>query len=65
MPAPRSPLQSPSPLAVAIEDRVSRLWWLVSRDAPSVVSRSAAATLARLREGGPQRICDLAAGEAA
>jgi DNA-binding MarR family transcriptional regulator len=54
----------PTPLALALEDRVSRLWWLVSRDAPSVLSRSAAATLARLREGGPQRISALAAGEA-
>jgi DNA-binding MarR family transcriptional regulator len=54
----------PVPLAVALEDRVSHLWWLVSRDAPSVISRSAAATMARLREGGPQRISALAAGEA-
>jgi DNA-binding MarR family transcriptional regulator len=52
-----------APLAIALEERVSRLWWLVSRDAPSVVSRSAAGTLARLRESGPQRVSALAAGE--
>jgi DNA-binding MarR family transcriptional regulator len=50
-------------LAAGLEDRVSRLWWLISRDAPTVLSRSAAATLARLREDGPQRISALAHGE--
>jgi DNA-binding MarR family transcriptional regulator len=63
VPAHGDPETGPAPLAVALEDRVSRLWWLVSRDATSVVSRSAAATLARLREGGPQRISALAAAE--
>jgi DNA-binding MarR family transcriptional regulator len=51
-------------LAAGLEERVSRLWWLISRDAPTVLSRSAAATLARLREDGPQRISALAQGEA-
>lgn len=51
-------------LAAGLEERVSRLWWLISRDAPTVLSRSAAATLARLREDGPQRISALAEGEA-
>ena len=50
-------------LAAGLEERVSRLWWLISRDAPTVLSRSAAATLARLREDGPQRISALAHGE--
>jgi DNA-binding MarR family transcriptional regulator len=60
-----SPLiDAPDTLAAGLEERVSRLWWLISRDAPSVLSRSAAATLARLREDGPQRISALAHGEA-
>jgi DNA-binding MarR family transcriptional regulator len=50
-------------LAPALEERISKLWWLISRDAPSVLSRSAAGTLARLREDGPQRISELAAAE--
>jgi DNA-binding MarR family transcriptional regulator len=51
-------------LAAGLEERVSRLWWLISRDAPTVLSRSAGATLARLREDGPQRVSELAHGEA-
>jgi DNA-binding MarR family transcriptional regulator len=50
-------------LAAGLEERVSRLWWLISRDAPTVLSRSAAATLARLKEDGPQRISVLAHAE--
>jgi DNA-binding MarR family transcriptional regulator len=50
-------------LAAGLEERVSRLWWLISRDAPTVLSRSAAATLARLREDGPQRVSALAQHE--
>jgi DNA-binding MarR family transcriptional regulator len=50
-------------LAAGLEERVSRLWWLISRDAPTVLSRSAAATLARLHEDGPQRISTLAHAE--
>jgi hypothetical protein len=58
-------MQAPdTTLAAGIEERVSRLWWLISRDAPTVLSRSAAATLARLHEDGPQRISALAHGEA-
>jgi DNA-binding MarR family transcriptional regulator len=62
---PSSPpaLPTETALAVALEDRVSHLWWLVSRAAPSVLSRSAAATLARLREDGPQRLGALAGAE--
>jgi DNA-binding MarR family transcriptional regulator len=56
-------LLSLEPLAAELEARISTLWWLVSRDAPAVVSRSAAATLARLREDGPQRVTALAASE--
>jgi DNA-binding MarR family transcriptional regulator len=52
-----------STLAPALEERVSQLWWLISRDAPAVLSRSAAATLAHLSESGPQRISVLAAAE--
>lgn len=55
---------APDPLAVGLEERVTALWWLLSRAAPSDLSRSAAATLGRLREDGPQRIGALAAGEA-
>jgi DNA-binding MarR family transcriptional regulator len=50
-------------LALELEDHVSRLWWLISRAAPSDLSRTAAATLARLREDGPQRIGALAVAE--
>jgi DNA-binding MarR family transcriptional regulator len=50
-------------LAAGLEERVSHLWWLISREAPTAMSRSAAATLARLREDGPQRISALAHGE--
>jgi DNA-binding MarR family transcriptional regulator len=51
------------PLAVSLEERVTALWWLISRSAPSELSRSAASTLARLREQSPQRIGALAAAE--
>ena len=51
------------PLAVSLEERVAQLWWLISHTAPSDLSRSAAATLAHLRDDGPQRIGTLAAGE--
>ena len=65
--SPRSPLPASSPtpdtLALEFEQRVSQLWWLLSRAAPTVLSRTAAATLARLREDGPQRIGALAAAE--
>jgi DNA-binding MarR family transcriptional regulator len=71
--APSSPASAPpdrstaagalDPLAVGLEERVTALWWLISRNAPSDLSRSAAATLGRLREDGPQRIGALAAGE--
>jgi DNA-binding MarR family transcriptional regulator len=57
-------MQAPdSALAAGLEERVSRLWWLISRDAPTVLSRSAAATLAHLNEDGPQRISALAQAE--
>jgi DNA-binding MarR family transcriptional regulator len=57
-------MQAPgTSLAAGLEERVSRLWWLISRDAPTVLSRSAAATLARLNEDGPQRISALAHAE--
>jgi DNA-binding MarR family transcriptional regulator len=55
---------SPETLALELEDRVSHLWWLISREAPSDLSRTAAAALARLREDGPQRVGALAAAEA-
>jgi len=54
---------SPDTLALELEGRVSHLWWLISREAPSDLSRTAAATLARLREDGPQRVGALAAAE--
>jgi DNA-binding MarR family transcriptional regulator len=54
---------SPDTLALELEDRVSHLWWLISREARSDLSRTAAATLARLREDGPQRVGALATAE--
>jgi DNA-binding MarR family transcriptional regulator len=54
---------APDTLALELEDRVSHLWWLISREAPSTLSRTAGATLARLREDSPQRIGALAAAE--
>lgn len=54
---------APDTLALELEERVSRLWWLLSRAAPTALSRTAGASLARLREDGPQRIGVLAATE--
>lgn len=54
---------APDTLALELEERVSRLWWLLSRAAPTALSRTAGASLARLREDGPQRIGALAAAE--
>jgi DNA-binding MarR family transcriptional regulator len=54
---------SPDTLALELEDRASHLWWLISREAPTDLSRTAAAALARLREDGPQRVGALAAAE--
>jgi DNA-binding MarR family transcriptional regulator len=58
-----TPPPFPDTLALELEERVGRLWWLISRAAPSDLSRTAAASLARLREDGPQRIGALAAAE--
>jgi DNA-binding MarR family transcriptional regulator len=54
---------SPDTLALELEVRVSHLWWLISREARNDLSRTAAATLARLREDGPQRVGALATAE--
>jgi DNA-binding MarR family transcriptional regulator len=58
-----SPPHASDTLALELEARVSHLWWLISRAAPSDLSRTAAATLGKLREDGAQRIGALAAAE--
>jgi len=57
------PVADRSALAAGLEERVARLWWRISRSAPSDLSRTAGATLARLSESGPHRVGELAAAE--
>lgn len=54
---------SDSELAAGVEHLLSDLWWRISCEVPSDLSRTAASTLRRLREGGPQRITALAMSE--
>src|ERR687886_1973406 len=51
-------------LATELERRLAGLWWAVLRPASRELSRTATSVLARLRDGGPQRITDLAGAEA-
>ena len=51
-------------LATELERRLAGLWWAVLRPSSEELSRTATSVLARLRDGGPQRITDLAGAEA-
>jgi DNA-binding MarR family transcriptional regulator len=50
-------------LASGVEQLVNDLGWRMSSEIPSDLSRTAASTLRRLMENGPQRITALALGE--
>ena len=54
---------SDAELAVLVERLVGELWWKVSSELPSELSRTAASILKALREQGPQRVTLLAASE--
>jgi DNA-binding MarR family transcriptional regulator len=51
-------------LATELERRLAGLWSAVLRPSSQELSRTATSVLARLRDGGPQRITDLAGAEA-
>jgi DNA-binding MarR family transcriptional regulator len=46
-----------------VEWLIGELWWRVSSELPSELSRTAASILKNLREQGPQRVTALATGE--
>jgi DNA-binding MarR family transcriptional regulator len=54
---------SDAELAVLVEHLVGELWWQVSSELPSELSRTSASILKNLREHGPQRVTSLAARE--
>ena len=54
---------SDAELAALVERLVGDLWWKVSSELPSELSRTAASILKALREQGPQRVTLLAASE--
>ena len=56
-------ISSDTELAVLVERLVGELWWKVSSELPSELSRTAASILKNLREQGPQRVTLLAASE--
>jgi DNA-binding MarR family transcriptional regulator len=51
-------------LATELEHRLAGLWAVVLRPSSQDMSRTATSVLARLRDGGPHRITDLAGAEA-
>jgi DNA-binding MarR family transcriptional regulator len=51
-------------LAPALDSRLAGLWRLLARERTGQLSRTATSVLATLRDGGPQRVTALAAGEA-
>src|SRR6202020_3006085 len=57
------PAPSDRELASGVERLVNDLGWRMSSEIPSDLSRTAASTLRRLMENGPQRITALALGE--
>jgi DNA-binding MarR family transcriptional regulator len=50
-------------LATAVERMLNDLWWRITCEMPSDLSRTAASILRRLHETGPQRITALAQSE--
>ena len=54
---------SDAELAVIVEHLVGELWWKVSSELPSELSRTSASILKNLLEHGPQRVTSLAARE--
>jgi DNA-binding MarR family transcriptional regulator len=54
---------SDAELAVLVEHLVGELWWRVSSELPSELSRTSASILKYLREHGPERVTSLAARE--
>jgi DNA-binding MarR family transcriptional regulator len=54
---------SDAELALLVEHFVGELWWRVSSELPSELSRTAASILKYLREHGPQRVTSLATRE--
>jgi DNA-binding MarR family transcriptional regulator len=60
---PVVPTMTEVDLGSELEQRVGGIWWLLTREAPSDLSRTAASVLARLRHDGPQRVTTLATHE--
>ncbi|HEX3616350.1 MAG TPA: MarR family transcriptional regulator [Solirubrobacteraceae bacterium] len=54
---------SDAELAGLVEHLVGELWWKVSSELPTELSRTAASILKYLREHGPQRVTSLATRE--
>jgi DNA-binding MarR family transcriptional regulator len=54
---------SDAELAAGVESLLANLWWRISCETPSDISRTSASTLRCLLEDGPQRITALAARE--
>jgi DNA-binding MarR family transcriptional regulator len=54
---------SDAELAVLVEHLVGELWWRVSSELPSELSRTSASILKNLSEQGPQRVTSLATRE--
>jgi DNA-binding MarR family transcriptional regulator len=50
-------------LGAELEQRVTQLWWRLSHEVPSDLSRTAASILAMLHTEGPQRVTTLACHE--
>jgi DNA-binding MarR family transcriptional regulator len=60
---PSRPAAAGESLATALEQRVAALWGLLTHELPGDLSRSAASTLAALRDSGPHRVTSLAERE--
>lgn len=60
---PAAPSLETASLGAALEHRVIGLWWLLTRELPSDLSRTAASVLGTLRAEGPQRVTVLAERE--
>ena len=61
--APDIAVPSDAELAALLERLLGELWWRVTAELPSALSRTAASILKNLREQGPQRVTALAARE--
>ncbi|HWF54672.1 MAG TPA: MarR family transcriptional regulator [Solirubrobacteraceae bacterium] len=58
-----SPPTASLDLSAELEQRITALWWRLTAEAPSDLSRTAASVLATLLHEGPQRVTTLATRE--